>query len=108
MNARRLPEWWKRNLLGNGMLVQLSNSAHHCQCAKLLKDTVAMTKKVKSGKLLEDGKTEDPIWTSTNPSLNSEIHATTAINSSVKPEDYPKADRDEQVRAATGRPTKKR
>lgn len=67
-----------------------------------------MTKKLKSGKLLEDGKTEDPIQASANPSLSSEIHATTAINSSVKPEDYPKPDRDEQVRAATGRPGNKR
>ncbi len=40
---------------------------------------------------------------SDNPSLNSEIHETTAINSSVKPEDYPQEDRKLQKAAATGR-----
>jgi hypothetical protein len=67
-----------------------------------------VTKKAKIGNRMEDGKTADPVEASANPSLNSEIHATTAINSSVKPGDYPQADRDEQVRAATGGPGKKR
>lgn len=56
---------------------------------------------------MEDAKTRNAVDPkSDNPSLNSEVHATTAINSSVKPEDYPKEDREQQVRAATGRPPK--
>lgn len=68
-----------------------------------------MTTKPKAANLAENAKTANPIKPEAgNPSLASEIHATTEINSSVKPEDYPKADRDEQVRAATGvQPSKK-
>lgn len=62
-----------------------------------------MSKNAKTGKQMENAKSDDPLHPkSDNASLNSEVHATTAINSSVKPGDYPKADRDEQVRAATG------
>jgi hypothetical protein len=66
-----------------------------------------MSDDAKTGKNLEDGKTRNPVDPkSANPSLNSEVRATTAINSSVKPEDYPKEDREQQVRAATGKPPK--
>lgn len=62
-----------------------------------------MTKTAKSAPFMENAKNRNPIDPeSRDPSLNSEILATTSINSSVSPEDYPKADRDEQVRAATG------
>jgi hypothetical protein len=66
-----------------------------------------VSKNPKSGKFMENAKNLRPLDPeSTDASLNSEIHATTAINSSVSPESYPQADRDEQVRAATGRPPK--
>lgn len=65
-------------------------------------------KSTKTGKVMEDAKTDDPVKAEGgNESVASEIHATTAINSSVKPEEYPKADRSEQVRAATGKPVTK-
>ena len=67
-----------------------------------------MSKNMKFGKPTSKAKTVDPLHPATNnPSLNSEIHATTAINSSVKAEDYPQADREDQIRAAIGRPLKK-
>jgi hypothetical protein len=66
-----------------------------------------MSGDAKPGKDMENAKTRDPISPkSASASLNSEIHATTAINSSVKPEDYPKEDRKLQVQAATGKPAK--
>jgi hypothetical protein len=69
-----------------------------------------MSKNPNTGKFMENAKTGKPVDPETsNASLNSEIHATTAINSSVKPEDYPASDRKEQVRAATtGKPKTKK
>ncbi len=64
-----------------------------------------MSTEKKSAKLMENAHTADPVNPGgTDPSINSEVHATTAINSSVTPEDYPKDKRDDQVRAATGKP----
>ncbi len=62
-----------------------------------------MSKEKKSAKLMENSHNLDPVNPETaNESLNSEVHATTAINSSVTPEDYPKDKRQQQVNAATG------
>ena len=53
---------------------------------------------------IENQQTPDPVEDAGgSPSERSRLRAATAIQSSVDPEDYPKADRDEQVTAATGR-----
>lgn len=62
-----------------------------------------MSTEKKSAKLMENSHNLDPVNPKTrNKSLNSELHADTAINSSVKPEEYTKDKREQQVRAATG------
>jgi hypothetical protein len=66
---------------------------------------IGMSEEKKTGRSMENAHTLDPLNPeSGNKSLNSEVHATTAHNSSVKPEEYPKKDRDQQVRVATGKP----
>jgi hypothetical protein len=56
-----------------------------------------------TGKAMENAKTDHPLdLKAGSPSQQSRTHASTAIQSSVKPEDYPKADRDEQIAEATG------
>lgn len=53
---------------------------------------------------MEKQLTDDPIESEGgNPSQRSRLRAATGIQSSVKPGDYPKAERDAQVTAATGR-----
>ncbi|MES2492942.1 MAG: hypothetical protein V4579_06625 [Pseudomonadota bacterium] len=57
---------------------------------------------------MSDKQTRKPIdLKSDNPSQNSRTHAATSIQSVVEPEDYPTAERDAQVEAATGRPAAK-
>lgn len=56
----------------------------------------------------ENQKTKQPLDpVAANASQRDRLHAATAIQSSVKPEDYPEADRREQV-ASMGPPIDKR
>jgi len=56
-----------------------------------------------TGKAMENAKTDEPVdLEAGSPGQRSKVHAATAIQSSFKPGDYPKADRDEQIAGATG------
>jgi hypothetical protein len=63
-----------------------------------------MGKRTPTGKTMENAKTAEPLDPKAgSPGQRSKLHAATAIQSSIGPEDYPKADRKEQVAGGTGR-----